>query len=484
MKINLFFRWFLLVILTFATIQQPSSIAFAKKKGKLPATTNIVNSGARTEATTVTNDVVADLAVANNNADAELAILRARQKIAAKPTLSSAAPLKSKKVLEETEYAKTATIKFLDDKFNYIKKYDGANLRAEMIFNDSITIIEKLFAGTELVSDKNIIKTIKQTACLLVAESHYGDQDFHAADECDTENIAQIRPPAYEAVYNYCTENLSPSDLSFIDKGLTCDSIHPYERPLCNDVQQNKDEYDEEMSDNFVIEPITAKSRSFGRKRSKKSKSSNYDWQNPHLKCINQAKYDFLKRSEIPTASKECRQTNGRQYDKPMIPASPRHSIFTGLAYLKLMDYPNYKEKMISYNSNRGISTNKSDDELFADFGAEFYNRADNGQKRAYRTKLITCLAELDKPEKSEVIEKAYARTVSSAAISSENNIPTKMKIPNPKYVSPILQRLDEIDKRRNKLFADYEKMLKATHSLQKRWPARDDNQLRQGGQK
>ncbi len=274
---------------------------------------------------------------------------------------------------------------------NYIQSHLSAikdNYNAIWIFETSIRSLQTVFKGDALSSGRNFVKALKQTACIFVAETHYGNLPEHY-DECDQTNIGQIRPPAYKEIYEACPSNFGNANLSFLGKGTNCKTLHPYEMPLC-------------------CEAVKRDEKDYGCRK--------YD--NDPLRCISKQKRDFLENMDLMTATTinssaysegvadpiVCKSTSGSTYIR--IPAVPMHSIFASIFYLKLIGY----EPM--------------SDASFAAFGAKRYNAANKTEQQKYQLKLNTCLDILDKPENSEIITEAYKRAVE--VISKKSN--TKKK--------------------------------------------------------
>jgi hypothetical protein len=256
---------------------------------------------------------------------------------------------------------------------SHIKLLSGDNPNAEWIFETSVDSIKTVFKGDKPGDQGNIIKTLKQTACVFVAETHYGNLPKRY-DDCDQTNIGQIRPPAYKAIFNACPKvPYTDKQLSFLGAGTNCRTLHPYEMPLC-------------------CSAIKPGEKTNGCER----------YRNNPLICISKEKRDLLEKSEAMTATDpslvnwdegladpiKCYSTSGSVYYR--IPAMPKHSVFASIFYLKLVGF------------------DPMNDNKFTFFGAKRYNGASASEQRGYQRKLNTCLKILDKPENTKIIENSY----------------------------------------------------------------------------
>ena len=265
----------------------------------------------------------------------------------------------------------------ITDLINQIQDLD-ANINASWIFEFSVKSIKTIFKSDELSKPNNILRTLKQTACVFVAESHYGNLS-DKYDQCDQTNIGQIRSPAYKEIFNQCPNYFQSEDLSFLGKGTSCETLHPYELPLCCEAIK-KDEFD------YGCGP----------------------YNNNPLLCISKNKRDFLEASNAMTATLltttkleeglaepiSCENSSRKKYVR--IPAIPTHSIFSSLFYLHLIGY----EPMTNVK--------------FAKFGAKRYNAATAKAQMGYQQKLNTCLKIVDEPKNSKIISEAFDRVIKS----------------------------------------------------------------------
>lgn len=226
------------------------------------------------------------------------------------------------------------------------------------ILHKSVQSIKTVFKDEPSAwnSEENLLRTVKQTACVFVAETHYGNlgEEF---DQCDQTNIGQIRPPAYEAIYKTC--QFSAEELSFLGKGTTCETLHPYELPPCCGRHKMKS-----CTKGKPPQCIGEEKRRF--LVSENQMSNRDDWT------------ENLGTAELPVLEPiRCKSTSGKTYYR--VPAIPEHSVFAGIFYLKLVGF-------------RPMS-----DSQFGSFAASKYNGAGRKEQNAYQSKLNSCLALMNK---------------------------------------------------------------------------------------
>lgn len=260
-------------------------------------------------------------------------------------------------------------------------------------------------------------KASKQVACLFIAESHFST----FGDQCDLNNIAQIRPEAYEEVVSYCRGDKKFSDgisvrdnLSLIDKNLTCDNFHPYELPLCrSDVPKFRDEYT--TIDTVIGEEIENSALFKGGINSPFVSISDEQIREGKMKkefsCVSYEKFEYLNPKstfssgimELPSVV--CKNTSKEVGVK--IPAVREHSIFAGLTYLKIQKY-----------DPRNISNSD-----FARFAPKKYNRSNDKEQRIYEAMLNICFKEFEEPKNKKILEKTFATIMDFRNLSPKSNI-------------------------------------------------------------
>jgi hypothetical protein len=266
--------------------------------------------------------------------------------------------------------------RYVESTLNTIK--DDTN--ADWIFRTSVTSIKTLY-DTPDWSDQKMIRTLKQVACVFVAETHYGNlpKNTKAYDRCDQVNIGQLRKEGYEAVYRKCKSSLQPKQLEFLGAGTTCENLHPYEYPLCcESYRPNEKRY-------------TCR-----------------HWNGDPIRCVGPEKRAYLEQADRMSATSmdnvdgksdgkidpiECTKTNGKKYFR--IPSFPEHSVFAGILYLK----------------DLGYEPPKSDAD-FARFGAEHYNNAGGTEQASFKIKLNECLRIVNEKQNTLVFETAFKRAL------------------------------------------------------------------------
>jgi hypothetical protein len=393
------FSYLLLMSLIFSFTFPLSQNAFAKSNHKKRTSRDSeASSGDAQAAANATNQMVHSLDLNNSQ-----------------PVVSTGTtPVKSPEDLEAEKARRRALaerrlnqeIKQQGDYINTRMKFLSDNENASWIFKTSVDSINTVFKNGEIYSEEDMVRTLKQTACVFIAETRYGNLgDNGAFDKCDQTNIGQIRPPAYKAIFDRCQMDFGSNDLAFLSKGTTCQTLHPYELPLCcNALSSN------ETSVN--CSPKITKGR--GKKKSISVDKSQID--NPKY-CVSKEKRQFLETADFMSATSmtnvdladgkadaiTCKSTSGENYVR--VPAYPEHSVFAGIYYLKIVGYQ------------------PMSDSQFASFGANSYNGAGTKERRGYQRKLNACLKIMNQPENSEIIRKAYQRAISTRSLSDTKQV-------------------------------------------------------------
>jgi hypothetical protein len=282
--------------------------------------------------------------------------------------------------------------KYLQENIGSLQSKD-ANI-ALNIHKTSVESIKTIFKQYQF-SDENsaeLLRTIKQTACIFVAETHYGT--YERGDQCDQTNIGQIRPPAYKEIVKNCDYEFRIEELAFLGSGTNCGNLHPYELPIC-------------------CSALSEDQKRHGTCERRESPVS----------CVTPEKKDYLQKQEIISSTANwvqpqaqgpspvvepiaCKSTSGKTYYR--IPAIPEHSIFSSIYYLKIIGY---------YPMS---------DEAFQSFGANRYNAADPGQRRDYQSKLSTCLKMLNEPENEKIIADSLRKIQAIKTTSRETQLKTR----------------------------------------------------------
>jgi hypothetical protein len=390
MRFIKYFRFINFLLIIIFSVQQTSNLAFAgHKKRKSKSSTS-------EEARLSTANLVTALDNANQAEEARSSI----------PNSSSGGGANS----GDTEAAENK------DTENYVRtgiKLLSGNDNADWIFKTSTESIKLIFKNEEASEDtksnkeSNMIRTLKQTACVFIAETHYGNlSDGKTYDKCDQTNIGQIRPPAYKAIYNSCS--YTESELAFLGKGTNCQTLHPYEMPLCCEAL-----YPGEAE--FKYCEVHKNDR-------KKQKAI---LKNDPLSCISLQKRQFLEKADAMSSTSmeteeisdgkvlpiKCKSTYGKTYIR--IPAFPEHSVFASIFYLKLVGYK------------------PMTDQQFASFGAVRYNGASSSEQRSYQHKLNSCLKVLNTKESTDVFESTYKRALNNQS-SQVSKVPDKLNSTEP----------------------------------------------------
>lgn len=284
---------------------------------------------------------------------------------------------------EDVAGAKDAT----KDMLGALRKYVESTLstikddtNADWIFRTSVTSIKTLYNTTDW-SDQKMIRTLKQVACVFVAETHYGNlpKNTKVYDRCDQVNIGQLRKEGYEAVYRKCKSSLEPKQLEFLGLGTTCENLHPYEYPLCcESYRPNEKRYTCRHWNGDPIRCVSPEKRAFLEQADRMSATSM-----DNVDGINDGKIDPI----------ECTKTNGKKYFR--IPSFPEHSVFAGIFYLKTLGYEPPKS-----------------DADFARFGAENYNNAGGVEQASFKIKLNECLRIVNEKQNTQIFETAYKRAL------------------------------------------------------------------------
>jgi hypothetical protein len=243
----------------------------------------------------------------------------------------------------------------------------------------AITILQKSVQSIKVVfkdepsaynSEENLLRTVKQTACVFVAETHYGNLG-HQFDQCDQTNIGQIRPPAYAAIYKDC--QFAPNELAFLGKGTTCETLHPYELPPCCGQQKMKS-----CTKGNPPQCIGEEKRKFLIAENQMVNGENWT---DGVSAPGGAVLDPIK----------CKSTTGKTYYR--VPAIPEHSVFASIYYLKLVGFK------------------PMTDAQFGSFAANKYNGAGSRERAAYQAKLNSCLALMNK--NNDLIKKSLNKIAS-----------------------------------------------------------------------
>lgn len=300
----------------------------------------------------------------------------------------------------------------IQSKIKILKNDDLYAGPAYRIFKISLDAIRIVFKDELDQKADNILSATKQIACIFVAETHYGNLTGAAAkDSCDVSNIAQIRPPAYQALFEKCSKDEAAKNFysSMFGPDMNCDNLHPYELPPCTDAtfpevsafyksNDNKTPTQEDLNIDEEMSPAKRFSELQNQMDQKKEakgkpKLASNRKEDSALKCVNQSRLNYLDTKYLPIMPDICNNTNNRQAIQ--LPAIEEHSIFAGILYLKI----------------RGFNTTKSD-LGFPSFGATQYNGADGAEQTKYSQKVNRCLAILNNPENNQIVKNAFDKVL------------------------------------------------------------------------